>query len=183
MESIFLKSVTLSKKIHSLKKNLKIEFNSPLTYITGDQGTGKSTLLGLIHNVDKSCIFDFNSLVRTFLFDSEFNNPRILDSRMIKQDEAVYHLQSKFRSHGESLMPLYESMIESVVDCLVLLDEPESGISIKNQIKMKSLFSKLATKNQVIISTHSYLLLEGNDVYDMKTKKYIPFEKYLKEQL
>ena len=84
-------------------------------------------------------------------------------------------------SNGEALLDLYEQLKE-VKDSLIILDEPETSMSLKSINKLCDMFKTLVkNNNQLIISTHHPFIMKlVAEVYDIESKKFIPTDNYLK---
>ena len=147
----YLEKITIKDKTgtgtHVLKKGFS--FNcSDVNIFVGDQGCGKSTLINLIRRSAPDLTIETNAYVKehgvkSFFFDSEKHNPRTTDPEMYTtpsgQDvgigfKAAY--MSRFRSHGEVLQDMTVAPLYDARDCVILLDEPESGLSVTNQFKL-----------------------------------------------
>lgn len=84
-------------------------------------------------------------------------------------------------SNGESTLDFLESL-KKIEQSIILLDEPETSLSIKSQIKIRKLLTRLSKKNQVIIVTHSPVLMAAaKEVYDFETKEYKKTGEYIKQ--
>lgn len=60
------------------------------------------------------------------------------------------------------------------------IDEPESGLSIRSQYLFSEHCKKLAKKNQLIIATHSIvLMLEVGEVLSLEHKKWMPAPEFI----
>lgn len=167
-----------------------LEFKSGISVIVGENGSGKSTLLTIlsepehgkkISNSKFHISEDANKNgVATKFFDTEKHNPRIKDLNYQSADTYRYSLLSRFKSHGQTLFPILEHMKKFNRE-IIFIDEPESGISPKNQIKLWKAFNA-AVKNecQIILATHSYIFIKlAKEVFDMETKSWIKSEDYL----
>jgi predicted ATPase len=86
-------------------------------------------------------------------------------------------------SNGETTMDFITSL-SNLEGCLIVLDEPETSLSIKSQIKMRNLAKRLAEKNQIIVVTHSQYFMEmSKDVYDFEKKLWTSTTDYIKSQI
>lgn len=155
-----------------------------INLLVGCQGCGKSSLLNLIqknHSDLEVEVSDFVKVngVSTFFFDSERDNPRVKDPQMFSNSEGEDvgigvggALYSRFRSHGEVLQDFVINPLLKAKDCVILLDEPESGLSITNQLRFIDLV-KAAVANgcQFFIATHCYPLIEAFDVISLEHRK------------
>jgi predicted ATPase len=165
---------------HVLKKDFVINC-SHVNLFVGDQGCGKSTLLNLIqknHNDINVILSDFalKNEIETFFFDSEKDNPRINDPQHYTNSNGENigigfgaGLASRFKSHGEILESFIIRPLLKAKDCVIILDEPESGLSITNQFKLINAIN-VAVDNgcQLFIATHCYPLITSFDVISLE---------------
>lgn len=168
---------------HVLDKNFLIEC-SEVNILVGNQGCGKSTLLNLIqknHSDIEVTLSESTKLngVNTFFFDSEKDNPRIKDLQFFSNPNgedirigvggAIY---SRFKSHGEVLQEFIIAPLLTAQNCVIILDEPESALSLSNQFKLISAIN-IAVKNncQLFIATHCYPLIESFNVISLEHQK------------
>lgn len=172
----------------------EFEFKSSVTFIVGENGTGKSTFVEALaisagfnpeggshylnyHTYDShSSLFNNIKLTRSgyrnkdgyFLRAESFYNVAAEIDRISNawQLEKNYGGALHERSHGESFLGLMLNRLSG--DGLYIFDEPESALSIISQfkllVKMKELEDK---KSQFIIATHSPVLLAypGAEIY------------------
>jgi len=165
---------------HVLNKNFIINC-SDVNLFVGDQGCGKSTLLNLIqkNHFDIEVTLSYFVLkngVETFFFDSEKDNPRIKDPQLYTKPNGENTgigygnaLKSRFKSHGEILESFVIKPILKAKDCIIILDEPESGLSITNQLKLiNSIKTGVNNGCQFFIATHCYPLIESFNVISLE---------------
>lgn len=63
---------------------------------------------------------------------------------------------------------------------LLILDEPEQGMSLGNQYMYLKLFQKLSEKIDIILVTHSKVMIENvSEVFDVETMSYVPSKEYI----
>lgn len=163
---MYLKSlkVTECSRVKALEGKV-IEFDPGLNFIVGENGAGKSTIIHALSGDAKVESFKFKHVLgdrgknkeqlKTYYFDTEKMNPRI-------QHRHGADLLSRFVSHGEGIMPCIE-MIKQVPGGqthLILIDEPESGISPWNQKKLLDLLRERSKECQLIIATHSTIFTD-----------------------
>lgn len=161
-----------------------------LTYITGKNGSGKSTLLRYIKNKD---LYKFDSLPISLIWENKVSNDRIIhfDTEMhnpktsiSEWKQTLMHITSQFRSHGENMLPLLLS-ITKFSNCLIMIDEPETGLSMNAILKVRSAFVKACKNNQLMVCTHHPLFLIHNSkyssVYSLNEMDNINGRKYVKE--
>jgi predicted ATPase len=174
--------------IKAIRNLTELEFTNPITFIIGENGTGKSTLVEAIainagfnpeggsrnFNFETmsshSALFDDLKITRTawrnkdsyFLRAESFYNVASEVSRLY--GDSGYYLERAYGhslhhcSHGESFMALLHNRFWG--EGLYILDEPESALSLSRQMNMMVRFKELlAQKSQFIIATHSPILL------------------------
>ncbi len=171
------------------KNGLEIKFKKPITFIVGDNGTGKSTLLESIaykmgfnvlggnknHNFDSKVndnvkLADNMKLIYScktsngFFFRAEsfFNFSEYLEDMAIENGKGMFNAYG-----GKSLMK--QSHGESFLslfqnkfrDGIFILDEPEAALSPERQLSLIAIISDLCQtgKCQFIIATHSPFLI------------------------
>lgn len=163
---------------------LELAFDSSVTFLVGDNGTGKSTLIEAIaeqcglsprggsrdHAFDAG-EGDASSLaaalrlswlpkVPAFFFRSEtfFDLAGFIDSVSPGRDAARELLQL---SHGEGYLAFIESRLARKDPALYLFDEPESALAPERQLELLALLdAKRRTGSaQFIIATHSPILV------------------------
>ena len=165
---------------HVLRNGFEINC-SDVNIFVGEQGCGKSTILNLIqknHPDIELTLSDYTikNGVNTFFFDSEKDNPRVKDPQLFTnvmgEDVGIGYggaLVSRFKSHGEIIQDYIISPILKAKDCVIIIDEPESGLSITNQLKLIDAIKKAVKKDcQFFIASHCYPLIEAFDVISLE---------------
>lgn len=181
-------SITFHDDILSLKKGTKLEFIPGLNVIVGDQGSGKSTLIGIISGSGK--MFDkkkytlelsentLKSSVKTMFFDTEKSNPRTSSGPV----ETMRDIALIWSSHGESNKAILESGIRRALEegvCL-FIDEPESGLSIRNQIALINRLKEVGEKTQLFVVTHSETMIERVEkVLNLETNTWMSSKEFI----
>ena len=166
----------------------RLGFETPVTLFAGENGSGKSTLLKAIaracgihiweetgrtrynYNPYEDRLGDYlnvewkNGRVPGSFFGSEsFRHFRqVLDEWSAADPGQLNYFGGKSlmtQSHGETLMTFFTSRY--AIKGLYLLDEPETALSPKNQIRLLDLLIRDADAGlaQFIIATHSPILL------------------------
>jgi Predicted ATPase len=158
-------------------------FDNSVTFIIGENGSGKSTILECIaslcgYNIEggskNNCNSQYNEidtfakccrLVRYpfsprdgyfYRAETYYNLISELDNLGISQELFAHDLHN--RSRGEGILDLMHNRFFG--NGLYVIDEPESGLSIDSQMKILIRMHELVGQNsQLIISTHSPIIL------------------------
>lgn len=185
------------------KKDETIQFDDNLTIISGDNGSGKSTLIGCIRNMfDSSWSYSYNMDNNDkIIFSNDFNcnNKKVffldsckdvnvtgagLDSEHKTMEDMILSVKGIKQSSGESLIYQIVHLLNNAKDAdLVIIDEPEKGLSIKIQLLLSNVISKFCLENintQVIITTHSEIMLNLKDtIWSTTHKKKMKTDEYI----
>lgn len=165
----------------------------PITLLVGDQGCGKSTMLHAIKDrIQRNekgvfeCEFDDTVQNKIMHLDLEKDNPRTDKSRFNpnNSDDMFYSLSVGMGSHGEALLPILK-LIEDTSDSLIMLDEPETSLSLRSQYKLIEMFKDALTRNnQIILATHNIVFMEAfpDCVLSLEHKKYMSPRMFTKAQ-
>jgi predicted ATPase len=91
-------------------------------------------------------------------------------------------------SSGQVSISLLNTKLLNVKNSLVILDEPCRGLSIKNKLKLLSVINNLLVNNcQVILTTHSYILLNEfkytAQYFDISKGQVTTYKDFIKSQL
>ncbi len=193
-ERKFIKSISIKSNVDKksyeyklpvikyLEDNKKLEFSKKVSIFTGENGTGKSTLLEAI-----AIAFGFNPEGGTKNFNFSTNNSHsnlweniILSKTDVPLDgfflraETFYNVASYIddinvsssysnkslhkQSHGESFLALVQNRFKG--NGIYILDEPESALSPMRLMTLMLEMDRLVKNNsQFIIVTHSPILL------------------------
>lgn len=175
-----------------LKKDFEFECGH-VNLLVGDQGCGKSTLLRMISKNSKHLKITLADHVikdgiKSYYFDTEKNNPRVNDPELYTslsgKDEGIGYvgaLTSRFRSHGEIMENMIIGPLKDAGDCVVILDEPESGLSVKNQFRFIAAVKAAVERGcQFFIATHCYPVIQAFDVVSLEHWKTMKGEDFIK---
>jgi len=186
-------SVKIKKNYRTLSKDLMIELR-PLTLLVGEQGCGKSSLLDLLQkNSDKIELglsdYVLKNSIDSFYFDTEKMNPRTVDVQSAysnpdgtKKGIGMGNaLSTYFKSHGETLKEFTVNRIHQAKNCVLLMDEPESALSLRNQYKLSNELHDAVNRNvQVIISTHCLPIIESvEEVYSLEHNRWMTSKEFI----
>lgn len=157
----------------------ELEFVEPVTFIVGENGSGKSTLIEAIAKCvglsaeggSRNMIYqtvDSTSVLNEYL--TVFKSGRLPKWKYFLRAESFYTMANAYDSfkkpwmtsmhacsHGESFNNIFDVFCDNG---LYIMDEPESALSPKNQMRLLCRMHALAQRGaQFIISTHSPILL------------------------
>jgi predicted ATPase len=191
---VYLEQAIIVSQHRCFKKGQKFKFRD-VTIIVGDQGCGKSTLLKGLQAQDKFLDLRLTPLglkgVNSFYFDSEHMNPRTTDptlySKANGEDIGIGYagsIMSRFKSHGEVLRMYTIDCLKKARDSVILLDEPEAGLSLKSQYKMWDEILKASGRNcQIIMATHSLAIIQAaGDVLSLEHGKWMKSGDFISTQ-
>lgn len=187
-----------------------VEFISPVTFFIGENGTGKTTLLEALCR--KCGIHIWKSLENTRVENNPYEEKlyeciqvewtddpvpgsffasersqefaRYLDEWAVKDPGMLNYFGGKSlmtQSHGQSLMSYFKARYQ--LKGLYLLDEPETALSPKSQIKLLKIIRDMSVAGhaQFIIATHSPIIMACPDAvilnFNTMPIKEIPYEK------
>ena len=171
---------------------------TPVTVVVGDNGAGKSTLreaiaVGLGVNPEGGSrharFATGDEDYPEWLICSRAHNPRdvyfLRGETFLNLSEYHHQIHSPenpdplsdlpFLSHGQGLLALVERRFHS--DGMIILDEPEDGLSYPRQVEVVAQLERLAAQGaQVILATHSpvFLSMQGATVYAFGDKGIAP---------
>ncbi len=177
--------------VKALARGATIDFQQSVTFLVGENGTGKSTLMEALaialgfneEGGSKNFRFSAAATVSNLsdqLVVSKFILP---DDGFFLRAESFYNLATKVdelgvsgygnrslhnQSHGESFLTLVEERFRG--NGLYLLDEPEAALSPMRILSLMVQLDRLVkAKSQVIIATHSPILMTypGATIYSL----------------
>ncbi len=181
-----------------LKNGVKIEFDKAITFVIGENGSGKSTILEAIaekcgynlsggnknhlyeHHRTEATMYNFTTLgwikkpYDGFFLRAEsfYDFAKYIDD-MAEESPSIlggYGDKSLHKqSHGESFLSLFNNKFDRG---FFILDEPEAALSPIRQLSLINVLNQLRKngKVQFIIATHSPILLCMPDVNILEIK-------------
>ena len=201
--NLFIKKITLERdkidnfdnypfNIEVIKNLREINFRKQVTFLVGENGIGKSTLIEAIavslglnpEGGTQNFNFktkDTHSLLSEYLIISKFNTPK---TKFFLRAESFYNFSTELErlvkendykvllnsyggylhncSHGESFLQLVKNRFSD--KGLYILDEPEAALSPQRQMSLLVLIDDLVKHgSQFIIATHSPILISYRD--------------------
>lgn len=201
--NLFVKSIILDRNkidnfdtypfnIDIIKDFEEVKFNKPVTFLVGENGVGKSTMLEAIaicldlNPEGGSQNFAFStknthSNLYNYLHVARYNKPK---TKFFLRAESFYNVSTEIIriseeggqgpiydsyggnlhecSHGESFIKLVQNRFSD--HGLYILDEPEAALSPTRQMSLLYLIDELVKEgSQFIIATHSPILISYRD--------------------
>lgn len=195
-------SVLFKEDFRCFEKGEVVIFDSNLTIITGNNGTGKSSLISCIRSMyetkwsmsqdsraegkievtGSSTAGDCATKAVGYLdlsLDLYKNSPEI------DFDDTGAYLRCLQASSGEGLLIQLVNFLlkHSKSSGLIIIDEPERGLSIKNQIMMSGLIKKFSDDypgSQFIVTTHSEQIIRLKEkIWSTSHKREMTSEEYM----
>lgn len=185
-----LKSVEFLQDFRGFSAGLRLDFRPGVNLLVGDQGAGKTTLLStLVHrkNFSSTVAWEVKGEISFLAYDAEKDNPRTASTF------DPFAVASRFQSHGETMNCLLESFLAAVTSqkarCpaatpLVLLDEPDLGLSIRSCYKLRGLLRSLEGLGaQILCAVHNPLVIEHfEDVLDVEARHWCSSQAFIFSQ-
>jgi predicted ATPase len=170
------------------RKTENLHFESPVTIFTGENGTGKSTLLEALSRKCGIYIWEgehrprqknnpyfkqMHSAINVewkdgpvpgsfFSSDVHKHFSALLDEWEISNPGLFEYFGGKSlvtQSHGQGIISFFKARYK--IKGLYLMDEPETALSPANQIKLVNIFKEMSENGhaQFILATHSPILM------------------------
>lgn len=201
---MFLKRIELISPIDKLTQ-LDIEITKPLLCLVGDNGIGKSTILDALREelkIEDQSYLKRRDLKKHFKFtwNNPPSNPLAHDTHADNKkfagsfgEDVGAHVASMKMSSGEGSLLFLSRVLKKNPD-LLILDELDRGLSVKNQLILGiSLLIKIKNNvlPQLIVSCHSHSIIDlweksGDDIlqiFDVEANKTVTWDEYYFTQL
>ncbi len=180
-----IKRVEFTKKTRKFEAGYGIDFRPGINALVGDQGCGKSTVLDSLAGVLHTCTVEKEPGTKVKHFDFEKFNPRHTSAFGNSIDLGV-QVQVLWQSHGQAMVHLLADFCRSVTTPhTFLLDEPDTGLSIRSGRVLGRFFHMLAEYgHQVIASVHHIVVITAMDeVYSVEHGKWMKPRDFIDTQL
>lgn len=158
-----IEEVTFEEDFRCFSKGEKIKLRKGINILVGENGSGKSSFFKVLADKsfrDKAIIKlkeGINRETLNFIFhDFEKMNPRVRG-----YVESRAQIASIFKSHGEVNIVILKSLSKIKNTPIILMDEPESALSISKTIEICRFLKTIEKENksQIILSTHNPIFM------------------------
>lgn len=181
-------SIEFTEAWRCFKPGDRFELRPGVNLLVGDQGCGKSSLLkamqaaGLkepdfsIKDVAEKVVMKCDHCT-IYMFDFEKDNPRTLS---YFGKAAQFQVGAMFSSHGECNLALINAL-ETAANCLVMMDEPDTALSIRSCGTLVKRFRELEERSsQVIAAVHSLAVVQQFDeVLSIEHGRWMPSAEFI----
>lgn len=184
-------SIEFTEEWRCFKAGDRFDFRPGVNLLVGDQGCGKSSLLGALEGAGFEKPGRFRDLrdktkleydpCTVFSADFEKDNPR---TKGYFDKDIRFQVAAMFSSHGECNLTLISSMA-TASDCLVMMDEPDTALSIRSCMKLVKLFKEVADRSsQIIAAVHNISVIqEFNEVLSLEHREWMRNEVFIASHL
>ncbi len=202
--NIYIRSVEIISDVNPLKAGVKIDFNKKITFIVGDNGVGKSTLLECVRDdfgyeddtymrrlgMKKHIKIDKVSQNFNFTY-IDFHGDDKKHAGSFGNDISLQlaHMKSSSGQVSISLLNSNLNDVNKFQNGVVIFDEPCRGQSIKNKWNVVRIIKGL-TNNfgcQVILTTHSDTILSAfkdtAQYFDISKNKNTSYKDFIISQM
>lgn len=170
---MIVKEIKFKSNYRKFKAEQSIQFKDKVTVIVGENGSGKSSLIGCIRYLfdgsrrwngkgdDKPEEILYAKPVNNVVFQHTDLNKDLLSNLAYFCDDIPFQIKCSSASSGEGLILQLKRALEKQYD-LLILDEPERGLSLNKLRLMKLMIENYIEENpntQVIITTHAPKLM------------------------
>ncbi len=172
-------------KIKIPSNKTELDINSRLVYLSPSKGKIKGFFfesLTFIHYIDYVKNEILESKENLERIDIEYRDKSDYSRQMAKSPYArtIYELETMYSnnlaksSHGEAYLDFFSSRIRD--NQLYLLDEPETPLSVQNQLTLMAMIIEATNRGcQFIIATHSPILaaIPNSILYEIRNEDFI----------
>jgi ABC-type Mn2+/Zn2+ transport system ATPase subunit len=139
---------------HRIRHSREIAFQAGINAIVGPNGTGKSTILRVLHSCS-DCVVERAGGGQTVRFHSESDNPQTKGYKAAGRLDTILQTRGLFASHGQIMRDVLATLPFGPGDTL-LLDEPEAGQDLSWIEDIRDGLAEISTEMgvQVIMASH-----------------------------
>lgn len=177
-----LKRLAFTKDWRCFKEFDSFVFRPGVNLLVGDQGCGKSSLLEAIKDSGPTstcdrAIIETDGVCKSYYFDFEKGNPRTLS---YFGDDIMGQVGMMFSSHGQANLAMIKGL-DKAADCIVMVDEPDSALSIRSCMKLVAQLKNLEQRSaQVIAAVHNPVVIQAFDeVYSLEHRLWLTGSEFM----
>lgn len=193
-KGLVFEEMRFKKDYRCFKRGRKLVFRPGVNLIVGEQGTGKSSVLGLIKDLasereskrTKELIAVVTDSCRLVSFDFEKDSPRTKSYFEEGFSQMQFQIVSLTKSHGQTVNELLRQLVGSLSKkrgekVLVLLDEPDMALSPRSAHQLARQLAEIAKQgHQVIAAVHNPIVIAAfEDVFSLEHKKWMKSAAFL----
>ncbi|MCY9866437.1 ATP-binding protein [Vibrio coralliirubri] len=173
-----LRSVEFAKDFRCYKAGTKIHLHAGLTLITGENGSGKTSLVGCIRSLYKQTPWTFSDMGAEGILANEpmdkaclyidLNMDLLRNANDMNYDYVGLQISVMKKSAGQGAMLQLISMMGDCKHEMVILDEPERGLSEASQFVVGKFVERFLNKypeRQIVVNTHSSIIMSILEPY------------------
>lgn len=169
----------------------RFHFYPGVNLLVGDQGCGKSSLIGEVRNCgsklkradrayrkERAATLTFEGgETQSLAFDFEHDNFR---TKNYFDGNTGFHVAAMFASHGEGNKLLLETL-DKVENSVLFLDEPDMALSIRSAHALAQLFERMAGRgNQILAAVHNQVVIQYfEQVLSLEHRRWLPSKDFI----
>jgi predicted ATPase len=182
--------ITFLKEYMTFKEGQEIEISQgKLNIVVGDNGAGKTTFINIFDKENRiykqNKYYAIDNMKDQDTIKNTAEGFRKTTSALIDNKREIYLNQLNQQSHGQAWnVELFRLRKKCSDNTFILLDEPETALSVESQIELCKAIIDMKRKYKnfgCLIATHSLLITEliGERVIEIPSGNNIPAQEYL----
>lgn len=186
-----IEAVTFKIDYRCFKAGERLTFHPGVNLLVGDQGCGKSSILGLLlassnskrtgnSEAEKTISIEMPTKMTMFFKDFEKENPRT-QSQFVDNLPMTVQIAARWSSHGESSLFFLRPLAKQKGPILLLADEPDMALSPRSAYELARILQHVADeKGQVLAAVHNPILIESQpEVFSLEHRRWMPPDEFL----
>ncbi|PMR71779.1 ABC transporter ATP-binding protein [Billgrantia endophytica] len=174
----------------TFKQGQEIEISQgKINIIVGDNGAGKTTFKNIFKKqtrlLSEGKYFAFENMMNQNTIENTAEGFRVSKSALVDSKREIYLTHLNQKSHGQAWkIELFRLRKKCSDNTFILLDEPETALSVEAQIELCKAITDMKRKYKnfgCLIATHSMLITEliGERVIEIPSGENISTREYL----
>lgn len=181
-----IKKITFPTAYRKFPAGFSIELRPGVNLLVGDQGCGKSSVLDALDgNSRAGSLVEMDDGTKLKYYDFEKYNPRVSTAFGGVVDQGV-QVNALFMSHGQAGVMILADLCKRLpVPHTLLIDEPDTGMSIRSCRAIARFFKMVAAQgHQLIVAVHNPILfLSFAEVYSVEHQRWMKSSDFYQTQL